>query len=113
MWASRAPRSPRCSSSAGWPTSWRVRWAGRVSDRIGRKPLIVTACIGLGFAMIVTTYVVGDLLMGYLLFGGAMVMVAMRTSPLQALMTAIVPDERRGILMSPRHRYWADRLWYR
>ncbi len=73
---------------------------GRVSDRIGRKPLVVTACLGLGLVMIGTTYVISDLLMAYLLFGVAMVMVAMRTSPLQALMTAIVPDERRGILMS-------------
>ena len=74
--------------------------AGRVSDHIGRKPLVVTACLGLGVVMILTTYVIADLFMAYLLFGVAMVMVAMRTSPLQALMTAIVPDERRGILMS-------------
>ena len=74
--------------------------AGRVSDRLGRKPLVVTACLGLGMVMILTTYVIVDLFMAYLLFSVAMVMVAMRTSPLQALMTAIVPDERRGILMS-------------
>jgi len=74
--------------------------AGRLSDRIGRKPLVVTAAVGLGVVMVVTTYVVFNLLMAYVLFSVAMVMVAMRTSPLQALMTAIVPDERRGILMS-------------
>ena len=74
--------------------------AGRVSDRLGRKPIVVTACLGLSLVMILTTYVITNLYIAYLLFGVAMVMVAMRMSPLQALMTAIVTDERRGILMS-------------
>ncbi|MFQ5570036.1 MAG: MFS transporter [Rhodothermales bacterium] len=74
--------------------------AGRLSDRVGRKPLIVTSCLGLGLVMLVTTYVMVNIWMAYLLFAVAMVMVAMRLSPLQALMTALVSDERRGILMS-------------
>ena len=74
--------------------------AGRVSDRIGRKPLVVTACLGLGLVMFSTTYIVFNLWMAYLMFTVAMILVAMRTSPLQALMTAIVPDEQRGILLS-------------
>ncbi len=74
--------------------------AGRVSDRIGRKPLVVTACLGLGVVMFSTTYIVFNLWMAYLMFTVAMILVAMRTSPLQALMTALVPDEQRGILMS-------------
>lgn len=74
--------------------------AGRVSDQIGRKPLVVWSCVGLGVLMLATTYVVSNLWTAMLFFGLAMVMVAMRISPLQSLMTALVSDERRGILMS-------------
>ncbi len=74
--------------------------AGRLSDRLGRKPLVVTACVGLGGVMFATTYVVFNLWMAYLMFAVAMILIAMRTSPLQALMTALVPAERRGILLS-------------
>lgn len=74
--------------------------SGHVSDRLGRKPLVVTACLGMGVVMFATTYVVFNLWMAYLMFTVAMVLIAMRTSPLQALMTALVPDARRGILMS-------------
>ena len=50
--------------------------------------------------MFATTYVVFNLWMAYLMFAVAMILIAMRTSPLQALMTALVPAERRGILLS-------------
>lgn len=74
--------------------------AGRISDRLGRKPLIVASCVGLGVIMLITTYVVDDMKVAYLIFGAAMSMVAMRISPLQSLMTALVSADRRGILMS-------------
>ncbi len=74
--------------------------AGRISDSLGHKPLIVSSCLGLGLIMLATTYLIADIWMAYLMFAVAMVMVAMRISPLQSLMTALVPDERRGILMS-------------
>jgi predicted MFS family arabinose efflux permease len=74
--------------------------AGRLSDHIGRKPLIVASCIGLGVLMLATTYLIVGLWTAYLMFGLAMVMVAMRISPMQSLITALVSDERRGILMS-------------
>lgn len=74
--------------------------AGRLSDEIGRKPLIVTSCLGLGVVMLGTTYLITNLWSAYVLFALAMVMVAMRISPLQSLITALVPDHRRGILMS-------------
>ncbi len=74
--------------------------AGRFSDTVGRKPLIVTSCLGLGVIMLATTYAVGDIWMAYVFFALAMVMVAMRISPFQALVTALVSSERRGILMS-------------
>lgn len=74
--------------------------AGRLSDRLGRKPLVLISCLGLGIAMIATTYVVSDLWTAYALFAFAMMMVAMRISPLQSLLTELVNDERRGLLMS-------------
>jgi predicted MFS family arabinose efflux permease len=74
--------------------------AGRLSDRIGRKPLIITSCVGLGVVMIVTPYAVTSTWMAYLLFAAAMMTFALRISPLQSLMTVLVPDQRRGMLMS-------------
>ncbi len=74
--------------------------AGRLSDHLGRKPLIIASCVGLGVVMVVTTYVIDDIWTAYILFALAMVMFALRISPLQSLMTALVPDERRGMLMS-------------
>ncbi len=74
--------------------------AGQVSDRIGRKPLIVSSCIGLGLMMVATTFLVSSAWSAYAVFALIMVMVAMRISPLQSLMTALVPAERRGALMS-------------
>ncbi|MEQ9105703.1 MAG: MFS transporter [Rhodothermales bacterium] len=74
--------------------------AGKLSDRIGRKPLIVGSCLGLAVAMILTTYVITSMWVAYILFGGTMIMIAMRMSPLQSLMTALVEDRRRGALLS-------------
>lgn len=74
--------------------------AGRVSDSIGRKPLIITSCLGLSVVMVLTTIIVSSMWIAYFVFGIAMVLVGMRISPLQSLMTSLVPAERRGILMS-------------
>ena len=74
--------------------------AGRISDRVGRKPLIISSCIGLSIIMITTTLVVDGRWIAYVFFGLSMVMIAMRISPFQALITALVSADRRGILMS-------------
>ena len=74
--------------------------AGRLSDRVGRKPLIIASCLGLGIVMFATSYVVVNMWLAYIMFGLAMVMIAMRISPLQSLLSALVPDARRGVLMS-------------
>ena len=74
--------------------------AGRVSDVLGRKPLIVTSCVGMGLVMVATTYLITNIWYAYAIFALAMVMVALRMSPLQSLMTALVSESRRGMLMS-------------
>jgi len=74
--------------------------AGKLSDSIGRKPLVVTSCFAFGLIMVGTTFIVTDVWIAYIVFPLAMLTIAMRISPFQALLTALVPDERRGILMS-------------
>lgn len=74
--------------------------AGRVSDTVGRKPLIIISCIGFGIVMVLTTFLVTNMTWAYVLFGFAMLMVALRISPLQVLLTALVTENRRGALLS-------------
>jgi len=74
--------------------------AGKLSDQVGRKPLIIISCIGLGIVMFLTTYLIVSMWIAYAMFAVAMVMFAMRISPLQSLMTALVEDRRRGALLS-------------
>jgi predicted MFS family arabinose efflux permease len=74
--------------------------AGRISDRVGRKGIILTSCIGLSIVMALTTTVVGSVTAAYPYFFVIMALVAMRIGPFSALLTALVPDERRGSLLS-------------
>ena len=74
--------------------------AGKLSDRTGRKPLIIVSCLGLAAVMMVTTWLTTSMFMAYVLFGFAMLMFALRISPLQSLMTALVEEDRRGALLS-------------
>ena len=74
--------------------------AGKLSDRIGRKGIILLACVGLAAVMALTPVVVTSLWTAYVTFFVVMVLVAMRVSPFSALLTALVDDGRRGSLMS-------------
>jgi len=74
--------------------------AGRLSDRIGRKGIILLSCVGLSTVMVATPILVTNLWWAYPMFFITMVLVAMRVSPFSALLTALVKDERRGSLMS-------------
>ncbi len=73
---------------------------GKLSDRIGRKRIILASCVGLSIVMAATTLVVKEFWVAYPLFFVTMVLVAMRISPFSALLTALVDDDRRGSLMS-------------
>lgn len=74
--------------------------AGKLSDRIGRKGIILIACAGLSVVMLLTTVLVTSFWVAYPMFFATMVLVAMRISPFSALLTALVTDHRRGSLMS-------------
>lgn len=74
--------------------------AGRISDRIGRKSMIIISCLGLSLVMGLTTYVITDFWIAYLLFFITMVLIAMRISPFQALSTQLIKSNNRGSLMS-------------
>jgi MFS family permease len=74
--------------------------AGRLSDRIGRKRIILFSCTGLSILMALTTLMVHTVSMAYLFFFLTMALVAMRISPFSALLTGLARDGERGILMS-------------
>jgi predicted MFS family arabinose efflux permease len=74
--------------------------AGKLSDSIGRKGMILLSCVGLSIVMLLTVPLVTSLFMAYIMFFLTMILIAMRTSPFSALLTALVQDERRGSLMS-------------
>ncbi|WP_103663909.1 MFS transporter [Gracilimonas amylolytica] len=74
--------------------------AGRISDRIGRKSIIIISCLGLSFIMLITTYVITDFWIAYIIFFATMVLIAMRISPFQALSTQLIKSDNRGSLMS-------------
>lgn len=74
--------------------------AGSWSDRIGRKRMVVAASVGAVGIMLATPWIVGAVWVAYLVFFVLMALVAARATPLQALLTEIVPEERRGSLMS-------------
>ena len=74
--------------------------AGKLSDRIGRKRIIILSSIGLSLVMLLTTVLVREFWAAYFLYFTIMVLVAARISPFSALLTALVSDERRGSLMS-------------
>jgi len=74
--------------------------AGKLSDRIGRKGIVLLSCIGLSVLMLGTVPLVTNITIAYVFFFLTMVLVAMRVSPFSALLTGLVRDERRGSLMS-------------
>ena len=74
--------------------------AGKLSDRIGRKRIIIMSSVGLSLVMLLTSVLVREFWAAYILYFVLMVLVAARLSPFSALLTALVSGERRGSLMS-------------
>jgi len=73
---------------------------GKLSDKIGRKRLIITSCLGFSLILFASTIVITDFWIAYPAFFLIMALVAMRISPFQALLTAMVDARQRGALMS-------------
>lgn len=73
---------------------------GRLSDQIGRRKLVITSTLGTGMLILVTTVLIRQSWMAYPLFFAIMMLVAMRISPFQSLLSELVGDARRGTLMS-------------
>ena len=74
--------------------------AGKLSDRVGRKPLVIWSCLGLAVVMPLMTWLANSLWIAFALFAAAMALIALRVSPLQSLLTALVSSRSRGMLMS-------------
>ena len=74
--------------------------SGWISDKIGRKNMIITSCVGLSILMYFTTTLVTGISMAFFLFPAVMVLIAMRISPFQALSSELVKSNNRGTLMS-------------
>lgn len=74
--------------------------AGALSDRVGRKPLILASCLGLAVVTAALTYVVTDRWTAFPVYIGIMGLFALRMAPLQALLTALVPASERGAFLS-------------
>jgi predicted MFS family arabinose efflux permease len=73
---------------------------GKLSDKVGRKPLILTSSIGLVILMSGATYFIQEFWLAFPVFFFSSVLLAARMSPFQALLSALVSGERRGALMS-------------
>jgi predicted MFS family arabinose efflux permease len=74
--------------------------SGTLSDRIGRKPLILVSCAGLAVVTLSVTFVVTERWVAFPIYILIMALFAMRMSPFQALLTALVPDRQRGTLLA-------------
>lgn len=73
---------------------------GKISDRVGRKPLILISCWGTTVLFAVTPWLVAGTVTAHAMFFVAMVLLAGRISPFQALLTALSDARERGSLMS-------------
>ncbi len=74
--------------------------AGKISDRLGRKKIIIWSCLGLAILMALTTILVVEFWIAFIVFPLAMLLIAMRISPFQALSSELVKSNNRGTLMS-------------
>jgi predicted MFS family arabinose efflux permease len=73
---------------------------GRISDRVGQRPLIVSAFVVMGLAALLTTLLVSSAWSAYLVFTVMMFVMTLRNVPYQSLLTMLVADGQRGTLTS-------------
>lgn len=75
-------------------------FVGKLSDTAGRKPLILASSLGLFLLMSGVTFIIQEFWLAFPVFFFSSVLMAARMSPFQALLSALVPDNQRGSLMS-------------
>lgn len=75
-------------------------FAGALSDRIGKKIMIVGGSATMGLLMAATPWVVQEFWFAYIMFFVVMVFVAVRISPMQALVSSLVGARQRGSLVA-------------
>ncbi len=73
---------------------------GKLSDRVGRKRVILASSLGLAVVMVMAPWALAVPWAIYGLFFVAMALMASRASPFQTLLTEIVSGEQRGSLIS-------------
>jgi predicted MFS family arabinose efflux permease len=74
--------------------------AGKLSDRIGRKSLVIISCVGTSIIFVLTTWIITAPWLAYPFFMVVMTLVAIRVTPFQTLLSEQVTDDSRGSLMS-------------
>ncbi len=74
--------------------------AGALSDRVGRKPLVLASSLGLTALVALIPFVLAERWMVVVVYVLMMSLFAMRMAPLQALLTALVPATERGAFLS-------------
>lgn len=74
--------------------------AGKLSDTIGRKGLVMISCLITSVVFAATTFAIIVPWIAYPFIFVVMTLVAMRVSPFQALLTELVSDDKRGSLLS-------------
>jgi predicted MFS family arabinose efflux permease len=74
--------------------------AGKLSDRIGRKSLVIISCVGTSIIFVLTTWIITAPWLAYPFFMVVMTLVAIRVTPFQTLLSEQVNDDSRGSLMS-------------
>ncbi len=75
-------------------------YAGKLSDRIGRKNIILFSSVGLFVTMVLTSLFVDNFYEAYSMFFIVMLLTSARLGPFRALVTEITSAEKRGKMMS-------------
>jgi len=75
-------------------------WAGKLSDRVGRKNIIMLSSIGLFITMLLTSPLVNNFYKAYTMFFIFMLLTSARLGPFRALVTGVTSPEFSGKLLS-------------